>query len=358
MLFRSDGALPGKLVGENQAAQEALLELETLSNRPASLMSAAMDSGITVKEYIQQETGQRRPLAQWQLDTLSDRNLWLAKDTLVKDGDISRELAIKFDLITGSEADVIAALRRVGVPEEIKELPTPWLDSTVQRILAQAWLPRVLLLVAFLAISVELGTPGLGAGGFVAGLCFLGFFWIEALNGNVEWLEVLLFVGGLIALAIEAFVLPGFGLFGIGGFVMLLASVVLASQTFIIPRNSEQLSVVAYNFFWVSVSALTVMIGLLMMRKQIEASPMVRWMTLEPSGYEDPDELAHRESIVHWEHLVGQSGITTTRLNPAGKAQFGRQIVNVLGSGSMVAEGQVVRVIEVRGNAVIVEEVV
>ncbi len=77
---------------------------------------------------------------------------------------------------------------------------------------------------------VELGSPGVGVGGFTSALCFLGFFWIEGLNGNVEWLEVLLFVAGIISLAIELFVLPGFGLFGIGGLVMMLVSIVLASQ--------------------------------------------------------------------------------------------------------------------------------
>ncbi len=351
------GALAGKLVEESVATQETLMELEVLTNRPTGLMAAAVDSGVAVKEYIQQQTGQRRIMPLWQLNKLSDRDQWLAKDTPISDGQIPVDLALKYDLLTGAEADEQTTLRRIGINEELETLSMPWLDSAVQNIVAQRWLPRILLLVAFLAISVELGTPGLGAGGFVAGLCFLGFFWIETLNGNVEWLEILLFIGGLFALAIEAFVLPGFGLFGIGGFVMLLASVVLASQTFIVPTNSEQLSIVAHNFFWVSVSAFAVMIGLLFMRKQIEASPMVRWITVDPAGWEDPDGLAHRESVVHWDHLLGQEGLTTTRLNPSGKAQFGREIVNVLGSGQLIDEGELVRVIEVRGNSVVVERI-
>ena len=63
-----------------------------------------------------------------------------------------------------------------------------------------------------------------------------------------------------------------------------------------------------------------------------------------------------REAIVHREHLLGQDGVTTTRLNPSGKAQFGRDVVAVVGTGSLIDEGTPVRVVEVRGNLILVEE--
>ncbi len=84
------------------------------------------------------------------------------------------------------------------------------------------------------------------------------------------------------------------------------------------------------------------MIGILVMHKQIEQLPMLRWVTLPPAL--DVEELEAREALVHWEHLLGQDGLTTTRLNPSGKAQFGRDIVGVIGSGRMIDEGVPVRV--------------
>ena len=53
---------------------------------------------------------------------------------------------------------------------------------------------------------------------------------------------------------------------------------------------------------------------------------------------------------------MGQEGMTTTRLNPSGKAQFGRDIVAVVGTTGLIGEGVAVRVVEVRGNLVLVEE--
>ena len=135
---------------------------------------------------------------------------------------------------------------------------------------------------------------------------------------------------------------------------MVITALVLASQTFIFPSNSEQLTVIANNLFWVAISALAVVIGGVAMGRRIESTPLIRWVTIEPAGTDDVAELEMREALVHWEHLLGQDGLTTTRLNPGGKAQFGRMIVNVLGT-QMIDEGVAVRVVEVRGNSVFVE---
>ncbi len=339
----------------SRAVQLVLMNLESQSNRPASFLSALIDRNVTVKEYIEQNSGRRAAFAEWQLPELTNAGNWLAKETIAGGETISSAVALKYGLIDSTAENATLALNRIGIEAVPDELKTPWLDASIQRILAQGWLPRVLLMIGFFALMAELGSPGVGVGGFTAAICFLGFFWIEGLNGNVEWLEVILFVAGLVSLAIELFILPGFGLFGIGGLLMLLVSIVLASQTFVWPSTSAQLEEFSMNLFWVACLALGGMIGILVMHKQLERLPMLRWMTLQPAGALDLDELEARESLVHWEHLLGQEGITTTRLNPSGKAQFGRDIVAVVGSGRMIDEGAPVRVVEVRGNMVIVE---
>lgn len=339
----------------SRTVQLVLNNLESQSNRPAALLSVLIDRDVIVKEYIEQDSGRRAAYADWQLTEVANANQWLAKETVAGGEAIPQSIALKYGLIDSTAENATLALNRLGMGEVPAELKMPWLDAGIQRILAQGWLPRVLLMIGFFALMVELGSPGVGFGGFTAALCFLGFFWIEGLNGNVEWLEVILFVAGLVSLAIELFVLPGFGLFGIGGLLMLLVSIVLASQTFVWPTSSAQLEEFSMNLFWVACLAFGGMIGILVMHKQLERLPMLRWMTLQPAGAYDLDELEARESLVHWEHLLGQEGITTTRLNPSGKAQFGRDIVAVVGSGRMIEEGAPVRVVEVRGNMVIVE---
>ena len=201
---------------------------------------------------------------------------------------------------------------RLGLTELPPQVATPWLDASIQKIIAQPWVPRILLLVGMMALMIELGNPGISLGGLIAGLCFLGYFWIEALNGNVEWLEILLFLGGLFALAIELFVLPGFGIFGITGLMMIFISLVLAGQTFVWPRTSGQLAEIASNLFWVAFLAFSGMVGLLLLHRRLESLPLFRWLSLQPGGTDALEELEQREAVVHLEHLLGQVGMTTT----------------------------------------------
>jgi membrane-bound serine protease (ClpP class) len=55
--------------------------------------------------------------------------------------------------------------------------------------------------------------------------------------------------------------------------------------------------------------------------------------------------------------MVGKSGTTTTPLVPAGKAQIGNELVDVITDGRMVESSQAIKVVEVVGNRVVVEPV-
>ena len=99
----------------------------------------------------------------------------------------------------------------------------------------------VLLFVAWFALLMEISQPGLSVAGFVSVLCFVVYFWSQFLHGTAGWLEVLLFVVGVVSVLVEIFVIPGIGIFGLGGGLLIIVSIILASQTFVIPRNSYQL---------------------------------------------------------------------------------------------------------------------
>ena len=114
-----------------------------------------------------------------------------------------------------------------------------WADFLIQA-LASPGVAVLLLLIGGAALYIELHAPGIGIGGFVAAVCFLLFFWSRYLGGTAGWLEVTLFVAGVACLLLEVFVIPGFGIFGLGGGAMVLASLILASQTFILPQNDYQ----------------------------------------------------------------------------------------------------------------------
>ena len=60
------------------------------------------------------------------------------------------------------------------------------------------------------------------------------------MSGTADQLEIILFLIGLVSLAMEIFVFPGFGIFGISGILLMLCSIVLASHTFIWPTQDYE----------------------------------------------------------------------------------------------------------------------
>ena len=98
----------------------------------------------------------------------------------------------------------------------------------------------LLLFVGFFMLVVELKMPGIGLPAITSALAFLLFFWSRYLSGTADSLEIMLFLVGLVCLALELFVFPGFGVFGMSGILLILVSVVMASHTFIWPTREYE----------------------------------------------------------------------------------------------------------------------
>ncbi|NLE38378.1 MAG: hypothetical protein GX621_10175, partial [Pirellulaceae bacterium] len=118
-----------------------------------------------------------------------------------------------------------------GLEDDPTLFEPSWTDSLV-KVLASPIVSVLLLIVAGGALYAEMHTPGVGLGGFLGLVCVVLFFWAQFIGESLMWLDVLLFLLGLGCLAIEIFILPGFGIFGIGGGALVLISLVLATQNF------------------------------------------------------------------------------------------------------------------------------
>jgi membrane-bound ClpP family serine protease len=214
-----------------------------------------------------------------------------------------------------------------------------------------------LLFVACFALMTEIMSPGIGVPGFVSALAFTLFFWSQFLHGTAGWLEVTLFILGVSCLALEVFVLPGFGVFGVGGAALMMASIVLASQTFVVPQSAQDLSQLPQSLGRLLLAGMGLIGALIIMRRILPRTPVYGRLVLEPPKSDEQEARESRESLVQLVHLVGKRGVAITRLVPAGKARIGDEVVNVLSRGRLIEPGADIYVSEVTGNRVIVEPV-
>jgi membrane-bound ClpP family serine protease len=217
-------------------------------------------------------------------------------------------------------------------------------------------LAGTLLFIAWFALIIEVSQPGISVAGFISALCFLLFFWSNFLHGTAVWLEVLLFAAGVGSLIVEIFVLPGFGVFGFGGACLVIASLVLASQTFIIPQNSYQFGQFANSLMMVAVGLGGAFVSLVAVRKYLPEAPIFKRLVLE-TDEDELEERAERELLADFRHLLGKRGTTITQLTPSGKARFGDDVIDVISDGEAIDKHAEVFVAEVRGNRVLVEVV-
>ena len=282
----------------------------------------------------------------------NDLKDWVVSETLPNSEPVSSTWLASNRWISGVRDGLPAIASELG----IETLPPPEqltaIDRLVQRLADQWWISSLLLFVGFIALMNEFTAPGLGVAGFLSLLCFCGFFWLKFMDGTVEGLELVLFLVGVVAIGIEIFVVPGLGIFGVGGFFLILGSIVLASQTFIVPGNSLEMSKFLWNIWQPAMAILGLLVGLFLVRNHLEQLPFFRWLKLEGPTDEEQEMISQREAIVNWEHLQAAVGKTVTRCNPSGKAQFGSQVVDVVADGVMIDPGCAVQVRSVVGNRV------
>jgi membrane-bound serine protease (ClpP class) len=201
----------------------------------------------------------------------------------------------------------------------------------------------ILLLVGFTAAFIEANTPGLGVPGFVALVCFGLFFWSAFSDGSATWLEVMLFVIGVVCLILEVAVIPGFGIFGIGGWVLIILGLVLARDQGHWPPSWETARSLLMSLFTVSIALVGAgLLALLFLR----ALP-----TPGLGGEANLGEKARESSSpgLRPPVRVGDEGVTITPLSPSGKVQFAGEVVDVVTDGEFVAPNRTVEVVEIRG---------
>jgi membrane-bound serine protease (ClpP class) len=354
----------GRRLSDDEIADAVYVMRETIAPKKArgwSVWAAMLDPELTVNRCVRLGGGSTAYFSETEREEQGDPEAWKILE--------GREITIPGQPLelTGVDAEGLSLVRfraasldelqdLYGIESELESVKPNWAYELIEA-LATSQVAWTLLFIGAFALMSEAMSPGIGIGGFLAGICFLLFFWSQFLNGTAGWLEVLLFVAGVVCLALEIFVVPGFGIFGLGGGTLLLASVVLATQTFIWPHNEYQYGQLVWSLGPILAVIGGVMAALVVMPRFLPKTPVVNQMVLAPPAEEELEELTRRQSLTDFERLVGKSGTTTTQLMPSGKALFGDELIDVISDGEVIPRDTSIVVIEVHGNRVVVRSV-
>jgi membrane-bound serine protease (ClpP class) len=261
---------------------------------------------------------------------------------------LTTEEALKHKVADFRADSVEEALQRAGLGgAALRKLAPNWAENLV-RFLTHPVVSSLLITVAMLGIIIELRTPGFGiAGGLGVGSLglFLWGHWLVQLAG---WEELLLALAGVILLALELLVIPGFGVAGVLGILALLAGLVLSMLG---PGNTAQFVMLATGR--VILSIVFALVASLLLLRVMTRLPFGRRLILDTGLAATKGYASGPESDVRW---LGKRGVAHSTLRPAGIADIEGERVDVVSNGEMIDAGQPIEVIRVDGNRVVVKQ--
>jgi membrane-bound serine protease (ClpP class) len=267
-------------------------------------------------------------------------------DSLYKSGSVltfSTDEAIKNNFCEGkvNSIDEILKINHIGSYEKIN-FKLSFVEKAIALFL-NPFLRGILILIILGGIYFEMQAPGIGFPLAAAITAALLYFIPSYLNGLAQYWEILLFLVGIVLLALEIFVIPGFGVAGISGIILCFASLVLV----MLNNNFFDFSMVTGESI---VQAFTIaLVGIIgsMLLLIFGASKMVdskyfRKVTLQTNL----DTSQGYTSNFNKESTLGKSGTAYTVLRPSGKVLIGETIYDAYTGGDYVERGEHIVVID------------
>jgi len=337
---------------------DAAADIARRKMRSPSLATAMIDGDLVVYRCLRRDDGRIDYFTQEALEAREDAENWEREEPITTAGrplkvDGDRALDLRIAYVTAN--DFAEFKQHYGLESDPALVKPGWIDYLLDQ-LRSPLAAGTLLAVGLIGLYLELQSPGLGIGGFISGVSFLLFFWAQYLGGTAGWLEVLFFVAGVTCLLIEIFLVPGVGIFGLGGGALVIASLVLASQTFVLPRNDYQVAQLRDSLLMIVGAGVAFFAAAAVARRVLPTTPLFDQVVLTPPSGEELDRISEREAMIQHNDLLGKRGVAATRLSPAGKVRIGEQLVDVITDGDLIDVGRDVVVIEARGNRVVVTD--
>lgn len=346
--------------------------LQELASRgyPVLLVQGMMDRDLEiVRAHPRNDRTHSRLMSKTEFDELkAGDGAWVLEKTIKPKGQLlkltatqAEELGFARYAIASRNPDEMYTKYGIA-PDRVRDATPAWLDRFAE-FLKQAPVTTLLVVIAFIGLILEMKVPGTAIPGIISALCFILVFWAHTqFSGQVAVLAGLLFLLGLVLLMMEVFVLPGIGVCGITGVLLMLGSLALitfGSTSGNLPQTGDEWMAFGSRMAQYLFGLMAATIGSFILARYLPNIPGANRLFLapptEPVGSALIESLSPGAALAA--SLLGAVGTAVTVLRPAGTALFGDRYVDVVSDGSYIPPGTRVQVIEVEGTRIMVKEV-
>lgn len=224
-------------------------------------------------------------------------------------------------------------------------------------ILSNPIVMSLLFMGLVIGFYIEINTPGFGLFGSI-GLACLALILLSSFSTSaIHWIEVIILLIGLILLAIELFVIPGFGIVGILGIVL----TVIGLFALMLP-GINKLSLLSWeNFklfgsaflerlFYLS-GALILSIVVVVLLARFYSHRFFRFSKLVLYGEQEGFVSGISRELMPEEGEIGEA---VTPLRPSGKVEIGKYLYDAVAQTGYIDKHTSIEVVRVEGSRLIV----
>ena len=319
--------------------------------------AAAPDKYQSYMRSIMRSTAEAKGRDPGMAEAMVDEDIDL--DSIATEGKIltlSTSEAIRYGFCEAEVKDIDEIMRRSGVEDyELQEFK---LDATekIISIFLNPFVSGILILIIIGGIYFELQTPGVGFPILASLIAIILYFVPNYLNGLAENWEILLFVVGIILIAFEVFVIPGFGVAGVLGLICTIGSLILV----MLDNDMFDFSFVGADEIFISfVTVIAGLLGAIVVMffggAQLINSPVFKRIALQ--DVQDKDQ-GFTSTFYKEKSMVGLTGKAYTRLRPSGKIEIDGVIYDAFTRGDFIEEGSMVEIISDEGTSLKVKKVI
>jgi len=278
-------------------------------------------------------------------------------DSISKAGEVvtlSTSEAIKYGFCEAEVSSIDEILQRNNITDHsISEFKLSGSEKII-RFFLNPIISGLLILIIIGGIYFELQTPGVGFPLFAALTAVILYFIPYYLNGLAANWEIIMFFVGIALIAVEIFIIPGFGIAGITGLVLTLGALIL------VMLNND-----FFDFSFVKASeifqaAATILAGLFggliimffggvrLTNTKIFKRIALQAVQKRSDGY---------TSSFKQEPMAGKTGIAYTVLRPSGKVLIDDVLYDAYTRGDYINKNDKVKVINDEGTSLKVRKI-
>jgi membrane-bound serine protease (ClpP class) len=259
------------------------------------------------------------------------------------------EEAIAHGFCEGMADALEEVILKAGIVDyEIKKFKLTSMDKVIG-FLINPMISGVLIMIIVGGLYFELQSPGVGFPLAAAAIAALLYFAPLYLEGLAEHWEILLFVAGVILLAIEFLVIPGFGFAGIAGIMAIVAGLTLSlvDTNIVFDFRFGGLELLMHSFLLVILSLLMSSVLSIWLSSKLLTSNRFSFLTLKGEQTLDLGYISVDEEVIS---LKGKEGIAHTVLRPSGKIEVNGELYDAVSQIGWIEKGSPVKVIKVAGS--------